>query len=39
MKQYGYLIRDGMRYNYPKRESISGTDHSVMGFDLSMTIL
>jgi hypothetical protein len=39
MKWYGYVMRYGTGYNYPQRESVCGTNYSVMGSDLSMATL
>jgi hypothetical protein len=39
LKRYGYVMRYGTSYDYPQRESVHGTDYSVMGFDRSTATL
>jgi hypothetical protein len=37
MKRYRYVLRYETSYDYLERETVSGTDYSVMGSDLSTT--
>ncbi len=39
MKQYGYVMKYGMSYYYPKKGVVCGIDFSVTSFDLSTITL